>query len=39
MKAKGKKYKGVADKLDRTRKYPLEEGIRMVKDTATAKFD
>lgn len=39
MKAKGKKYQGVADKLDRTRKYPLEEGIRRVKDTATAKFD
>ena len=39
MRAKGKKYQGVADKLDGTRKYPLDEGIRMVKETATAKFD
>lgn len=39
MKAKGKKYQDVAGKVDRTRKYPLEEGIRVVKETATAKFD
>lgn len=39
MKAKGKKYQGVAGKVDRSRKYPLEEGIRVLKETATAKFD
>ena len=39
MKAKGKKYKGVAEKVDHARRYALDEGIRIVKETATAKFD
>ena len=39
MKAKGKKYQGAAEKVDKTKRYLLEEGIRVVKETATAKFD
>ncbi len=36
---RSKRYQEVRDKVDRTREYPLEEAIRLVKETATAKFD
>jgi len=39
MKARGKKYREAAAKVDDTKRYALEEGIRLVKETAIAKFD
>jgi len=39
MKVKGKKYRAAATKVDSTKTYALDEGIRLVKETATAKFD
>jgi len=36
---RSKRYQEVREKVDRTREYPLEEAIRLVKETATAKFD
>jgi len=35
----GKKYREVAKLVDKTKKYPLEEAIKLVKKTAYAKFD
>jgi large subunit ribosomal protein L1 len=35
----GKKRRAVAEKLDRDRRYSLEEGCQLVKDLAFAKFD
>ena len=37
--AHGKKYKESAAKIDRTKYYNLEEAVKLVKETATAKFD
>jgi large subunit ribosomal protein L1 len=34
-----KKYQAVAAKIDRTRRYKLDEALRLVKETATKKFD
>ena len=37
--AHGKKYAAAAAKVDRTRRYKLEEALALVKGTATKKFD
>ncbi len=39
MKRKGKAYRAVLAKVDRAQRYLLEEGLRLVHDTARAKFD
>ena len=39
MKRSGKSYRAVFAKVDRTQRYPLEEGLRLVHETARAKFD
>jgi len=36
---RGKKYLEVRNKVDRNKRYPLEEGIKLVLETARAKFD
>jgi large subunit ribosomal protein L1 len=35
----GKSFRAALEKVDRTRRYPLEEGVRLAKATARAKFD
>ncbi|HFD04908.1 MAG TPA: 50S ribosomal protein L1, partial [Firmicutes bacterium] len=35
----GKRYRQIAEKVDREKLYTLEEAVKIVKDTATAKFD
>lgn len=35
----GKKYEAARKKVDRTRRYALDEAVRLVKETAVAKFD
>jgi large subunit ribosomal protein L1 len=35
----GKKYRGVAEKIDRNKIYTLEEAIKIVRENKTAKFD
>jgi large subunit ribosomal protein L1 len=35
----GKKYKKVAEKVDRTKTYPLAEALKLATETATTKFD
>jgi large subunit ribosomal protein L1 len=37
--ARGKKYVQAAAKVDREKKYPLEEAVKLVKEAAFAKFD
>jgi large subunit ribosomal protein L1 len=39
MSAKGKSYKDVLAKVDRSNRYPLEDGLKLAKETARAKFD
>jgi large subunit ribosomal protein L1 len=39
MSGNGKKYRAALAKVDRTQRYPLEDSLRLVKDTAGAKFD
>lgn len=39
MKSSGKGYRAALAKVDRTQRYPLEEGLRLVHETARAKFD
>lgn len=39
MPKRGKKYRGIRDKIDRLKRYPLEEAIGLVKEMAFAKFD
>lgn len=39
MRRKGKTYRVALAKVDRAQRYPLEEGIRLVHETARAKFD
>lgn len=39
MKGRGKAYSAALAKVDRTQRYPLEEGLRLVHETARAKFD
>ncbi|RMG21730.1 MAG: 50S ribosomal protein L1 [Deltaproteobacteria bacterium] len=35
----GKKYRAAAAKVDKTRRYPLEEAVKLVKELKTANFD
>ena len=35
----GKKFKASSEKVDRLKRYPVDEGLSMVKDMASAKFD
>ncbi|HSB06533.1 MAG TPA: 50S ribosomal protein L1 [Thermodesulfobacteriota bacterium] len=39
MANRGKKYSEARDKVDRTKRYELEEGVKTLLDTAHAKFD
>ena len=39
MSGNGKNYRAALAKVDRTQRYPLEDSLRLVKDTAGAKFD
>lgn len=39
MRRKGKTYRTALAKVDRAQRYPLEEGLRLVHQTARAKFD
>ncbi|MCH7568993.1 MAG: 50S ribosomal protein L1 [Deltaproteobacteria bacterium] len=39
MKGRGKSYRDAVGKVDRNRKYNLQEGVQLVKETALAKFD
>ena len=39
MSKKGKKYLGVLEKIDKMKKYELEQGIKIAKENAFAKFD
>ena len=37
--AQGKKFKAAAEKIDRNRRYKVEEAMKLVKETAVHKFD
>lgn len=39
MKGRGKSYRDAVGKVDRNRKYNLQEGVQLVKEIAPAKFD
>jgi len=39
MSGLGKNYRKVLDKVDRTQRYQLEDSLKLVKETARAKFD
>jgi large subunit ribosomal protein L1 len=39
MSGNGKSYRAALAKIDRVQRYPLEEGLRLVKETRRAKFD
>lgn len=39
MSVKGKSYRAKLEKIDRDRRYTLEEGLRLVRETARVKFD
>ena len=39
MSENGKRIRAAREKIDRTKSYALDEAIRLVKDTASAKFD
>lgn len=39
MATPGKRYKALAEKVDRSREYTPEEGVALVKETSQAKFD
>lgn len=39
MSGKGKSYRARLEKVDRDRRYTLEEGLRLVRETARVKFD
>ena len=39
MNGKGKSYRAALAKVDRAQRYMLEDGLRLVRDTARAKFD
>ncbi|MCZ6451047.1 MAG: 50S ribosomal protein L1 [Deltaproteobacteria bacterium] len=39
MKGRGKSYRDAVGKVNRNRKYNLQEGVQLVKETALAKFD
>ena len=37
--ANGKKYKAALAKVDRVKRYKIDEAMKLVKETATKKFD
>ncbi len=37
--AQGKKFKAAAEKIDRNRRYKVDDAMKLVKETATKKFD
>jgi large subunit ribosomal protein L1 len=39
MRGRGKRFAAAAERVDRTQRYSLEDGVRLVVETATAKFD
>jgi large subunit ribosomal protein L1 len=39
MRGNGKSYRAALAKLDRSQRYLLEDGLRLLKETARAKFD
>jgi large subunit ribosomal protein L1 len=39
MKGFGKSYRASLEKVDRNQRYPLQEGLKLVRETARAKFD
>ncbi len=39
MKGFGKSYRAALEKVDRNQRYPLQEGLKLVRETARAKFD
>ena len=39
MPKRGKKYREVAPKIDSTKRYDVNEAVKLVKETSTAKFD
>jgi large subunit ribosomal protein L1 len=39
MKGRGKRFAAAAERVDRTQRYSLQDGVRLAVDTATAKFD
>lgn len=39
LRLRGKKYRAVVAKVDKTKEYALEEAIELVKETSTTKFD
>src|SRR2546427_9515140 len=39
MSVNGKSYKAALAKVERDNRYPLEDSVRLVKETARAKFD
>src|SRR5215204_289754 len=39
MSEMGKSYRNVLEKVDRNQRYPLEDSLKLVKETARAKFD
>jgi len=39
MRQVAKKHRSATDKVDRTRKYTIEEAVKLVKESAYAKFD
>ncbi|HXF77136.1 MAG TPA: 50S ribosomal protein L1 [Methylomirabilota bacterium] len=39
MGVRGKNYRAALQKVDRNKRYPLEESLRLAKETARAKFD
>ena len=39
MSGRGKKYEEAKKKIDRTKRYDLDGGIKLLKETARAKFD
>jgi len=36
---RGKRFRGLSEKVEKNKKYPLSEAVRLVKGVATAKFD
>ena len=39
MAYRGKKYTEARNKVDRTKQYPLEDGVKLLLDTSYVKFD
>src|ERR1044072_5612412 len=39
MSNRGKKYTAALEKVDRSKRYPLEDSVNLIKETARAKFD